>query len=144
MSPEERFIDNNNGTITDQKTGLTWSKKDSWQSDAKWVSWDEAMDHIYHFRDIRFGGTFDWRLPLQDEVLSLCDPEMVNTDKYGNAIHLHAAFPSGSLSTIWFHEHFTGDEGYILDLKTKEIRTLNKSKTGRMAVRPVTGEMKKD
>jgi len=144
MSPEERFIDNNNGTLTDQKTGLTWSKEDSWQSDGKWVSWDEAMDHVYHFRDIRLGGTPDWRLPLPAEALSLYDPEAVNTDKYGKEIHLHAAFPSGPLSTIWVHEPFTGNEGYILDFKTGEIRTLDKSKTGRMAVRPVTGAMKKD
>ena len=144
MNPKERFIDNNNGTLTDQKTGLTWSKEDSWQSEARWVSWDEAMDYIYNFRDIRFGGTPDWRLPSPEEVLSLYDPEAVNTDKYGNVIHLHAAFPSGPLSTIWVHEHFTGDEGYILDFKTREIRALNKSKTGRMAVRPVTGKMKND
>jgi len=144
MNPKERFIDNNDGTLTDQKTGLTWSKEDSWQSDAKWVSWDEAMDQVYRFRDLRFGGTPDWRLPSQDEVLSLYDPKEVNTDKYGKEIHLHSAFPAGPLSTIWIHEHFTGDEGYLLDFKTGEIRTLNKSKTGRMAVRPVTGKMKKD
>ena len=142
-STDDRFIDNNNGTLTDQKTGLLWSKEDSWQSEARWVSWDEAMDYIYNYRDTRFGGTSEWRLPSQDEVLSLCEPETVNTDKYGNAIHLHTAFPSGPLATIWFHEHFTGDEGYILDFKTKEVRTLNKSKTGRMAVRPVSGTMKK-
>jgi len=144
MSPDKRFIDNNNGTITDQKTGLTWSKEDSWQSDAKWVSWDEAMDHIYHFRDIKFGGTSDWRLPIQEEVLSLYDPKVINTDKYGKEIHLHTAFPPGPLSTIWIHEPFTGNDGYILDFKTGEIRTLYKSKSGRMAVRPVTGTMKKD
>jgi hypothetical protein len=143
MNSTERFTDNNNGTITDQKTGLTWSKEDSWQSDAKWVSWDEAMDHVNHFRDVRFGGTADWRLPAQDEVLSLYDPSAVNTDKYGNEIHLSEAFPSGPLATIWIHEHFTGNEGYILDFKTGEIRKLFKSKTGRMAVRPVTGTMKK-
>lgn len=143
MNSDNRFIDNNNGTITDQKTELTWSKEDSWQSDAKWVSWDEAVDHVNHYRDVRFGGTADWRLPLQDEVLSLYDPEANNTDKYDKEIHLHEVFPAGCLSTIWIHEHFTGNDGYILDFKTGEIRTLYKSKSGRMAARPVTGKMKK-
>lgn len=143
MSPKERFTDNNNGTITDTKTELTWCKEDTWQSDGKWVSWDEAMDHVFHCRDTRFGGTTEWRLPGHEEVLSIYDQEAKNTDKYGNEIHLPTIFPPGPLSTIWIHEHFTGNDGYILDFKTGEIRTLYKSKSGRMAARPVTGKMKK-
>lgn len=143
MNTSPRFIDNNDGSITDQKTGLTWIKEDSWQSDGKWVTWDEAKDQITHFCDIKFCRSTEWRFPTIEEVLSLYDPGAVNTDKYGHEIHLDPVFPSGPLPTIWTDGHFTGNEGYILDFRNGEIRSLYKSKSGRMAVRPVLGEMKK-
>jgi len=137
MKSSSRFIDNNNDTITDQKTGLTWTKKDSWQSEAKWVSWDEAKDYILHLCQTRFQGNSDWRFPTTEEVLGLYDPDAVNTDKYGNSIYLDPIFPSGCLPTIWTDGYFMGNDGNILDFRNGEIRPLHKSKSGRMAVRPV-------
>ena len=142
MTSSSRFTDNNDGTVTDQTTELTWIKEDTWQSEAKWVTWDEAKDHIQNLCGNRFCGKNDWRFPTNDEILSLYDPDAVNTDKYGKAIYLDPIFPSGALPTVWTDGHFTGNDGYILDFRNGEIRSLYKSKSGRMAVRPVRGEMK--
>ena len=44
MSDKERFIDNHDGTITDSTTGLLWMQQDAWQKEAKWFTWDEAIE----------------------------------------------------------------------------------------------------
>lgn len=143
MNSSSRFTDNNNGSISDQKTGLIWVREDSWQSDSKWVTWDEAKEHITHLSDIKFCGRNDWRFPSNEEAISLYDPNAVNTDKYGKEIHLDPIFPSGPLATVWTDEPMSGNEGYILDFRNGEIRSLYKSKSGRMAVRAVRGLMNK-
>jgi len=68
-------------------------------------------------------------------VVSNSDKE--NYDKYETKIYLDPIFPKGPLPTIWIHEAMLGNEGYILDLRNGEVRLLFKSKTGRMAARPV-------
>ena len=40
MSNKERFIDNQNGTVTDSTTELMWMQEDAWQKEAKWFTWD--------------------------------------------------------------------------------------------------------
>lgn len=142
MNSSLRYTDNNDGSITDQKTGLIWTKQDSWQHEARWVTWDEAKEYIIHFSYIKFCGSNEWRFPTSEELLSLYDPDAINTDKYGNEIHLDPIFPSGTLSTVWTEGHFTGSDGTIVDFRNGEVRTLYKSKSGRMAVRAVRGEMK--
>ena len=44
MSDPNRFIDNQDGTLTDTQTTLMWFREDGWQRDSKWFSWDEAKD----------------------------------------------------------------------------------------------------
>ena len=42
----ERFVDNQDGTIQDNETGLAWSKKDSIQIEQDWVMFQEALAFI--------------------------------------------------------------------------------------------------
>ena len=133
-----RFIDSQDGTITDSQTGLVWSKEDSWQKEEKWVTWDEAMEFARHLVDLELGGRKNWRLPRIEEAKTLYDPEQVIQDKYGKNIHLDPVFPSGSLGNIWIHEIGSGDEGYFLNLTIGEIARKFKSVAGRMAARPVS------
>ena len=84
-------------------------------------------------------GYDDWRLPERDEVLTLYDPAYRNSDKQDREINLHPIFPPGCLAPLRTQEG-TGQDGYILDPATGEIRLLYKSKSGRMAARPVRGK----
>ncbi|MBV6341629.1 DUF1566 domain-containing protein [Candidatus Magnetobacterium casense] len=64
-----RFKDNGNGTLTDSKTGLIWTKN------AKLIGrkdWKEALNYITSMNEGKgaFGYT-DWRLPDRDELESL-------------------------------------------------------------------------
>ena len=131
------FKDNGDGTITDTANDLTWVREDSWQREAKWFTWDEANDYAINLGGIKFAGHNDWRLPSVVEAKTLYDIDKENHDKYGKKLCLDSIFPEGPLPTIWIHEAMLGAEGYILDLRNGEIRTLFKSKSGRMAARPV-------
>lgn len=64
--PEPRFTDNNNGTITDNLTGLIWLKN----PDSSNVNWNNAIDYC---NTLDYAGYTDWRLPNIREIFSLID-----------------------------------------------------------------------
>ena len=142
MLKKERFIDNQDGTITDSTTELVWMQEDAWQKEAKWFTWDEAADLVHDLNTIKLGGFQDWRLPTEEEIQSLYHEKASNQDKYGKEIHLWPAFPSGGLATVWLKGE-SGQEGILFDFKNGEFRPIYKSKSGRMTVRLVRGEMLK-
>lgn len=79
--PSPRFTDNNNGTVTDNLTGLVWTRNadcypgmKSWQSALEYAN--TAADSVCGIADGSSAGT--WRLPNIDELLSLVDREYSN------------------------------------------------------------------
>ncbi|WP_153913784.1 DUF1566 domain-containing protein [Shewanella sp. TC10] len=62
------YIDNKNGTITDQSTGLMWAKSDS----GKKMDWVKALEYA---ETASLAGFIDWRLPNAKELQSLVDYE---------------------------------------------------------------------
>jgi hypothetical protein len=97
--PNPRFTDNNNGTVTDNLTGLIWLKNancigtlnptfdnDDNLGDGA-VTWQHALDFVaginagtYNCDDTSNGGSHqtDWRLPNVRELSSLLDYEFCN------------------------------------------------------------------
>ena len=45
-SKDGRFIDNENGTITDTKTNLMWVKTDSYSDLENCLGWDESREYV--------------------------------------------------------------------------------------------------
>ncbi len=74
--PDPRFTDNGDETITDNLTGLIWTKNaklGDYQTTAETLTWQEALDYI---AGMNAGtnpnyGYVDWRLPNIRELLSL-------------------------------------------------------------------------
>ena len=66
MRMENRFIDNGNGTITDNCTGLMWQQ----EADAVMYTWQEALEHCDESTRAGFN---DWRLPNIYELMSIND-----------------------------------------------------------------------
>ena len=60
------FVDNGDGTITDEATGLTWIQADSGQG----MDWPSALEYA---ENMKFAGHDDWRLPNAKELQSIVD-----------------------------------------------------------------------
>ena len=80
-SPDPRFTDNCNGTVTDNLTGLIWLKN---ANCFEMIDWNGAMTAVKGLKDgdcgpdpglILSDGSFpgDWRLPTMEELCSLID-----------------------------------------------------------------------
>lgn len=75
-SPADRFTVNDDGTVSDQQTGLTWmicSKGQEWDGATctgavKTYQWQEANRLG---QDFSYAGKSDWRLPTMEELKSL-------------------------------------------------------------------------
>jgi hypothetical protein len=63
------FIDNNDGTINDQATGLMWDKADS----GKGFIWEEALRWVRQKNNENYLGYSHWRLPNAKELQSIVD-----------------------------------------------------------------------
>lgn len=63
------FKDNGDGTITDQATGLMWSKADS----GKGMDWKAALAWVQEKNASKYLGHSDWRLPNAKELQSIVD-----------------------------------------------------------------------
>jgi hypothetical protein len=61
-----QFVDNEDGTITDNATGLMWMKNDSQLG----MTWKDALSYAENFA---FAGYNDWRLPDAKELQSIVD-----------------------------------------------------------------------
>lgn len=76
-SPETRFVDNNDGTITDRWNGLIWEKMSrdlSVHDVSDAYTWGDATGlKIATLNATAFAGFTDWRLPTMTELLALVD-----------------------------------------------------------------------
>lgn len=101
MSQDERFTDNGNGTITDNKLNLMWKKTDSFQDTKKWKNWFTGHEYLQIVNLERFAGFEDWRFPWEFEAFELLDIDKSNTDKYGDSIYIDPIFEPGSAGVTW-------------------------------------------
>ncbi len=75
--PSPRFTDNGNQTVTDNLTGLMWTKDANLPGGSR--TWQQALDYVVSMNT--GAGTYgytDWRLPNRKELFSLVDRAMYN------------------------------------------------------------------
>jgi hypothetical protein len=65
----DQYIDNGDGTITDNYTGLIWQKIQP----ANTMTWEEALKYA---KGLKLSGKTDWRLPNIKEIQSLNDEKL--------------------------------------------------------------------
>lgn len=85
---ENSFVDNGNGTITDNATGLTWTQNDSGSG----MDYEAALNYC---ESLDTAGTSDWRLPNAKELQSIVD-----YDRSPDATNSAAIDPIFNISTI--------------------------------------------
>ncbi|MBI4583862.1 MAG: DUF1566 domain-containing protein [Planctomycetes bacterium] len=99
-----RFIDNQDGTVTDTCTGLMWFKGihvgDSW---CEGLSFSESLSHAGHD---------DWRLPNVRELQSIVD--------YGRSPTIDPVFFNFSQLAIWSSTSFSGNPAFAYWIDTLE------------------------
>jgi hypothetical protein len=63
------FVDNGNETVTDNATGLMWSRDDS----SEGMNWEDALAWVQQNNEENYLGYNDWRLPNAKELQSIVD-----------------------------------------------------------------------
>lgn len=67
-----RFVDNQDGTVTDKKTGLMWCIVDSLLELQGCLNFESAVKYV---KGLKTGGYQDWRLPTEIELASIYKKE---------------------------------------------------------------------
>jgi uncharacterized protein DUF1566 len=98
---KSRFLKNEDGTIYDSLTSLTWLANDSRLEFDKEVSWDEAEHYAQEMNKKKFAGHNDWRLPTIHEATSLFEKSKLNKDYKGGDINIDSIFPPGMGNCSW-------------------------------------------
>ncbi|MFI3239781.1 MAG: DUF1566 domain-containing protein [Bacteroidales bacterium] len=116
-----QFVDNGDGTIIDQNTGLMWQQTPPMDG----MTWAEAKEYC---ENLEYGGYSDWRLPTLKELFSISD------------------FSEGwpYLNQVYFNlssEHISKDEQYWADNKYLG-ETVEGGADAAFGVNHVTGHIK--
>ena len=78
-SADGRYIDHGDGTITDTKTGLMWTKKDSWNDTVSCINWNDAKSYVSR---LNTGGYRDWKMPTVEELKKIHEKSKENITGY--------------------------------------------------------------
>ncbi|MGV7221136.1 MAG: DUF1566 domain-containing protein [Nitrospinales bacterium] len=99
----ERFVDNGDGSISDNVTGLMWPKQDSWLDMGKFLTYRQAKKYANKKNEESFAGHSDWRFPSKEEANSLYfrEKEFSIIDRYEMQIYIHPVFTEGCGHSSW-------------------------------------------
>lgn len=95
-----KFVDNNDGTISDQATGLMWAKEDN----GKGIEW---VDALVYAEGATLAGYSDWRLPNVKELQGI-----VNYERAPKGDRQEAAIDTIFTCTPFVNEAGDNDFGY--------------------------------
>ena len=62
------FVDNGDGTISDDATGLMWSQADSGEG----MDWEAALAYAQEMKEANYLGYSDWRLAGREGTAEHC------------------------------------------------------------------------
>ena len=119
--PDPRFTDNGDDTMTDNLTGLMWTKDANLPGATK--TWQEALDYC---NNLTLAGYSDWRLPNVNELESL-----VNVNEADSAAWLIVqGFTNVQASNYWssttFAYYYT-DNAWVIGLSYGYMDVVDKS-----------------
>jgi hypothetical protein len=134
--PDSRFADNDDGTVTDNLTGLTWLKNADRFGEREWVlaltDCNSLVDDGTELTDGSLPG--DWRLPNIKELQSLID--------YGNsgpALPANHPFTNVRFGNYWSSTTVTGYTSMAWNINIFAGDTNYPDKTANYYVWPVRG-----
>lgn len=95
-SSDGRYIDHEDGTITDTKTGLMWTKKDSHADLGKCLNWDASKSYV---SKLTTGEYSNWRLPTVKEYKGIYEESKKN-----KGLHFDSIFTVAEGTFYWSSE----------------------------------------
>ncbi len=96
MNEETQFTDNGDGTIQDNKTGLAWCKKDSFQIEQDWIDFQEALAFVDKLNKEDYLGFHDWRMAEKEEIESLFSEKLELVGRSNQVLNISSLFePKG-------------------------------------------------
>jgi YVTN family beta-propeller protein/parallel beta-helix repeat protein len=124
------YTDNNNGTVTDNNTGLVWQKQD----DGSGYNWFRASGTYDAARNpgtidvcgsLVLGGASDWRLPTRKELMSLVDYAIQGPGPALNETY----FPGAGQSSYWSitTATFAPDSAGVVDFGSGSLSLTSKA-----------------
>jgi hypothetical protein len=109
-TPIKRFTANNDGTVTDTQTGLTWKRCSEGldgelceRGEPRTFTWQEALTAAV---DSRFAGRQDWRVPDIRELNSIVERQCTMP-----AIN-EIVFPATPTMSFWSSTPYEGNGGF--------------------------------
>jgi len=138
-SADKRYLDNDDGTITDTKTGLMWMKKDSYLHSGHWLNWHEVHEYVRQLNDERFAKHSDWQLPTREELKTLYEAEKINSSQVGSEMKIHTdpIFEKNGTGSLWSSEVNGNYNAFGVVFNTGAVFNSNKKSRSRKATRAV-------
>ncbi len=115
-----RFIDNNNGTVSDTGSGLMWQTGDSHHELKTGLSWYDAVEYVDGKNLDKFGGFSNWRLPTMEELRGIWDSQRILMSKDGEQIGLPPVFKNEGSYYLWSGDERSLDNAWYFGLGQKE------------------------
>uniref|UniRef100_A0A7C4VR74 DUF1566 domain-containing protein n=1 Tax=Desulfatirhabdium butyrativorans TaxID=340467 RepID=A0A7C4VR74_9BACT len=131
------MIDNQNGTVTDTDTGLTWEQESHGDLD-----WKAALNHC---DTLSLAGHDDWRMPTIKELGTIADLSRsnpaINTYYFGDTAK--AGYWSSTSRTekpeeAWIIDFTYGDDGYSAKTAKRYVRAVRGGPPGQPVITPST------
>ncbi|HJP18010.1 MAG TPA: DUF1566 domain-containing protein [Nitrospinota bacterium] len=93
-SQDGRYVDNGDGTVTDYRTELMWTQKDSYADLGECRNWYKSEKYV---SKLKTGGYTDWRMPTVEELKTIFEKSKSNTNYRGAPSRLDPIFaPRGA------------------------------------------------
>ncbi|HIJ81478.1 MAG TPA: VWA domain-containing protein [Desulfuromonadales bacterium] len=149
-----RFTANTNQTVTDNLTGLVWSKDANPAGTAK--TWQQALDYIKTLNSQKYLGYSDWRLPNINEIASLVNKQQsnqatwLNTQIYSN-VQANFYWSSNTLANTtniawnvnlevgYVYFNYKTVEGYAWPVRGGQSGLISLPKTGQTSCSDLSG-----
>lgn len=119
--PAQRFSDHGDGTVTDNLTGLTWTRDARTPGPPQCnpggnKTWSSALSHVACMNSYVYLGSAAWRMPNINEIRSLVDvtqssPSLTSGHPFTNVSVIDTAS-----NHFWSSTTMTGTPGFAFDI----------------------------
>jgi hypothetical protein len=137
--PNPRFTDNGDQTVTDNLTGLMWTKESNAPGPISCVTgttmtWQKSLDYVACLNTNDYLGYSDWRIPNRNELKSLINLGQPSTAAWLNALGFNVMETS-----YWSSTTYAQDTTYasVVWMKDGDVYSIFKTATDIIHAWPV-------